>query len=1444
MRTLISTFENEMGKKIIINGLRDKVIILKIVEEGLLKKISSLVKEYYFQQYLKKIRSVDDRKSTKEKKKLILAFSFNQSSYGNNIAIRRLSLPHLKEHFGYSPINPNSNFKNGIYINTKDFYDNHILNLSIEEQCTLFDELLKKYGREIIKYGDKTENFYLELIDALINLIRDKGVEYVFNEILRLDDKSRYIYKDFIKLMPELNGGSNGTIILLRQTLSIIGLQLHKNGIILFPLLWIRNQWLDESLFEASVFNMSVDIEKTLSYIYKEKYSKKNTLASFIGLFTCSNCKNYNDYTPMLKYVIKQVLLNNTSRDNSRSILRHLSRLQKLYEVENFIDYWEEYYPEVQNLNKSDLKNSTFSSILINEFGDQIIINEYKDRVIILNDKINIKTLETILKNVKEFLMEQHLKFLNTVDKKTLSRKEDIGDHTILAFITHKVNNEYRSFIKIHVSLLKDYFGYSEVSRNYSKNNTITTNDLYIKHIMPLTIKEQQDLYEKLVLKYGKRIIKFTHKRERFPYEVLEKLIDLLKVKGISYIYNNMLLFIDEGSYCQKFLKNILMMDFGPNVTVAELNKVLGLVGMQLRKHDLVLFPFLWIKKIWKFLDLDEVASKFMSVNVKESIAHFDYLKSKCNEMSLSNEYDTIVGIFLCSTIKSFEDFTPEFKYLIFECGKNFNKKASYLTELKTHLYRIQSSSMLIGKIENWKEYTPPHSRSSTIYLKKELRTYPHLRTWIEFADIYLTKHVSYTVKTVGPHEMALSQWIMFLSRLKNPPLNPMELKRSIHIRNVLKTDDKQYFYDFITKNSSSNKTKNLYLRRVQSFFTYLSENLYPEMGNHIVDSDKLFLGRALNKTSRKRIPSSILSLAKHLVIQDTSYIEVYKNAEDKMYNQVSKEIETIWWPGYKNIMTILLYLPIRNKQARWLDSGELDEYIIDFDKMEYIKNPSPFAIKGRKYCVLQIEMDSITAEKHYVIFISTNKTGNPYIIPYAPKEVVSAIVEQMEFNKLWTKPISKPVIAADKAAKEPEKASKLYPEISPLFRIAVGKITDYQAISAERLQPFYIYLLQGIEKIVNEEGRKIQLVVKNENNKYSALFDIHSLRVTGISELIEAGVPIDIVSQFVAGHANVIMTLYYYITKYDTVKETLERAQNNLESKDSILSILENLEEFEDFMIVNEKEGDSQAIFELLKKEDYMTEISLDGICPGISCSSVGREDKCCPKCSVWITGPMFLVGQTIKINKLLYQIRKSAEKLVKHKKKLIEENNLLRKQNLIANEESEMRVLEAMLTEWGLRYRFIQRSNSIMNEFENMLNSKNTDNKMALIANNSNLPKAKLIESDELGILNHICQAGNIFEESFDNEAQYDLEYLLNKLLQNNGVFPYLVLLNKEDAKKASLILVDGLLSRYNSSELLDMVHGNKELSEDDKEFISKQLNSSDKSIINKTLYLSDTK
>ena len=96
---------------------------------------------------------------------------------------------------------------------------------------------------------------------------------------------------------------------------------------------------------------------------------------------------------------------------------------------------------------------------------------------------------------------------------------------------------------------------------------------------------------------------------------------------------------------------------------------------------------------------------------------------------------------------------------------------------------------------------------------------------------------------------------------------------------------------------------------------------------------------------------------------------------------------EHIWCPSRAHLMGILLLLPIRSKQGRWLDQGLMDQKVWDMETMQYLPNTHPLKewrypndkthleVYGRPSGVFQPIQDNLYATEQLCIFINTNKT-------------------------------------------------------------------------------------------------------------------------------------------------------------------------------------------------------------------------------------------------------------------------------------------------------------------------------------------------------------------------------------------------------------------------------------------------------------------------------------
>ena len=70
--------------------------------------------------------------------------------------------------------------------------------------------------------------------------------------------------------------------------------------------------------------------------------------------------------------------------------------------------------------------------------------------------------------------------------------------------------------------------------------------------------------------------------------------------------------------------------------------------------------------------------------------------------------------------------------------------------------------------------------------------------------------------------------------------------------------------------------------------------------------------------------------------------------------------------------------------------------------------------------------------------------------------------------------------------------------------------------------------------------------------NKQTTFYPLHSLRVSLITAYaLEGGVPMPILSKMIAGHANLIMTLYYTKPGIAFITDTMNEADRKINDKE-----------------------------------------------------------------------------------------------------------------------------------------------------------------------------------------------------------------------------------------------------------------------------------------------------
>lgn len=451
-------------------------------------------------------------------------------------------------------------------------------------------------------------------------------------------------------------------------------------------------------------------------------------------------------------------------------------------------------------------------------------------------------------------------------------------------------------------------------------------------------------------------------------------------------------------------------------------------------------------------------------------------------------------------------------------------------------------------------------------------------------------------------------------------------------------------------------------------------------------------------KSVRQAMPSALHALCvEELTNNDYEICDHFKNEHELKNNQTGNR-ETVLNKTTARCLHFLLLVPLRGYQARWLDEGLLDNEIWDFERGCYVKNNHP--LKNYSY------EDGTTHSERYSktgvlrgdtgeleLYISTNKTQmsslvkkghTGYTIPWPSNTGISniddiwdIIDEQLKFNKKYAPKVTIPTRVTDEN-KEVYKPSDHFrlPYFVPLFRRFTPSISKsdpsryglYLPITGDSIRNLFYEVLKRAERRYKDMYPQFESQSVAFDSDDNPLFDVHSLRVFGVTELIENGVDLEIV-QMIVGHSVAVMTAYYNKMRSESFKALLEMAKSKqglaLENQkelyeryeagdaEVLISLFELVSEWHQES--SSKNGNSPApIF----TDGGTNRVVNGGICASFDCKSGGVKVKAvnkgikyeittvqggdfrCGNCRYWQSGPRFLLEQIYSLNLVAEEI------------------------------------------------------------------------------------------------------------------------------------------------------------------------------------------------------------
>ncbi|MCE0761204.1 hypothetical protein LWH94_18710 [Marinobacter sp. G11] len=653
-------------------------------------------------------------------------------------------------------------------------------------------------------------------------------------------------------------------------------------------------------------------------------------------------------------------------------------------------------------------------------------------------------------------------------------------------------------------------------------------------------------------------------------------------------------------------------------------------------------------------------------------------------------------------------------------------------------------------------------------------------------------------------------------------------------------------FYDYCLSVGMENKYN---LTRINNFSNWLIANYLsefdPESGEYTSIAFPIFSPAEILKiesqkdaslkpseTVKASMPTSWLLKCKEIITANDFEWPKSITSEYFDYKDDSGKYESVWIPTISYLYLTMLEIPLRKIQVAALDSGEGDEEVFDRASKKWVPNKSRHSNYWQKLGSRLPNRGVVRKIRSATgistgFFINTNKTQDRetgysetsgYTIPWHNPEIIDIFYDLRAWQEKYN-PVTKPTAYGDM----PTQIFGMVPSKTVLDKIPDRFYLFRSPRSFEGARPdcpptdnqlrnYWNKLMGELEKRLLEEGHDVEIVLKRNpisGQPEQTLFTPHGLRVAGLTALAESGVPIEVLSKVVAGHASILMTLYYIKMDPGHISDQLNQAKKSIEQsqQENLLRWLKSSawEEAKKYVT-----GNAEETFTDIQNKKIPTNIWINnnlGICPygGTRCHDGGEilrrnskknntygpvpgGPKNCVRCRHLITGTPWMIPLWLHANKLLVKSQrasKEVDEITSRLEKLQSERFQIVKskggsavsESLKAeikgeetNLEEKTESLDSLLMDTHAAYRLLESVRDLPSEFPG--EESGTDNTPALIA--TDRPEISFSEVHELRALDSTVQAGRLYTHLRDRDLERDRDHFIDQIMLNNGMNP----------------------------------------------------------------------
>ena len=265
----------------------------------------------------------------------------------------------------------------------------------------------------------------------------------------------------------------------------------------------------------------------------------------------------------------------------------------------------------------------------------------------------------------------------------------------------------------------------------------------------------------------------------------------------------------------------------------------------------------------------------------------------------------------------------------------------------------------------------------------------------------------------------------------------------------------------------------------------------------------------------------------------------------------VTGKKESVYCPVLPILIAFLINVPVRNVQARRLDSGEGDAETFDQATNQWIPNWGEHAghwdrkaVERPLRGVLRRIDDNIAGGTLCGLFINSNKTADRktlfdersgYVIEWHNEAVIDLVTKMRRWQERYNPvhgPLAYTSVRKSVFEKMTDGMAARRPACFYLFRYPGGNFSEYQSSppSSQQLRMFWYDLLGELERRIQASDPNAPSLISSwiGPSAQSSPYTLHGLRHGGLTRLAMAGVHPWILQNILGGHAAWLMTLYY----------------------------------------------------------------------------------------------------------------------------------------------------------------------------------------------------------------------------------------------------------------------------------------------------------------------------